>query len=48
MNELVFTVPEEYKGCALHAEDDNGFVFPLRSAVENKIGPFCFERWVCY
>jgi hypothetical protein len=44
MDKLVFTVPENYKECALHAEDDNGFVFYLRSQVENKIGPFTLQN----
>lgn len=46
MSDLVFTVPKEYESCALHAEDDNGFVFYLRSQVENKIGPFTLQNGI--
>lgn len=44
MSNLTFTVPKDLESCALHADDDNGFVFPLRGSVESSIGPFKLEK----
>jgi hypothetical protein len=44
MSNLVFTVQKEYESCALHSDDNNGFVFPLRSQIESVIGVFKLEK----